>query len=189
MILTELLNGKDEMRSYDRSVMWNYWGYIYFSAEDYDRAMGAYEKSSSGTRSNSPIKNIIIINLGSTQPGKKKNWDKGIALILQWMEEVENVTAQSHALLGQAYFQKQDYVRARKSVEEAIRIAEEVEEYRPKENWYVLLAASLYELKEAKVIGQQYALEQQVLIYEILVNYYPKKSYFIQLGGTYAQME
>ena len=41
VILTELLNGKDEMRSYDRSVMWNYWGYIYFSAEDYDRAMGA----------------------------------------------------------------------------------------------------------------------------------------------------
>ena len=38
-ILTELLNRKDEMRSYDRSVMWNYWGYIYFSAEDYDRAM------------------------------------------------------------------------------------------------------------------------------------------------------
>jgi hypothetical protein len=32
LILTELLNRKDEMRSYDRSVMWNYWGYIYFSA-------------------------------------------------------------------------------------------------------------------------------------------------------------
>jgi hypothetical protein len=51
------------------------------------------------------------------------------------------------------------------------------------------IGSSLYELKEAKVISQQYALEQQVLIYEILVNYYPKKSYFIQLGGTYAQME
>ena len=43
------------------------------------------------------------------------------------MDEVENITAQSHALLGQAYFQKKDFVRARKSVEEAIRIAEEVE--------------------------------------------------------------
>ena len=88
----------------------------------------------------------------------KENWDKGIALILQWMDEVENVTAQSHALLGQAYYQKKDFVRARKSIEEAIRIAEEVEEYRPKENWYVLLAASLYELKEAKVISQALCL-------------------------------
>ena len=30
-ILTELLNNRAEMKSYDRSVMWNYWGYIYFS--------------------------------------------------------------------------------------------------------------------------------------------------------------
>ena len=62
--------------------------------------------------------------------------------------------------LGQAYYQKKDFKSARKSIEEAIRRAEEIEEYRPKEQWYVLLAACLYELKEAKVITQQYALEQ-----------------------------
>ena len=188
LILTELLNRKDEMRSYDRSVMWNYWGYIYFSAEDYDRAMGAYEQLLNEPEATVPLRTSSLLTLAQLNL-VKENWDKGIALILQWMDEVENVTAQSHALLGQAYFQKKDYVRARKSVEEAIRIAEDVEEYRPKENWYVLLAASLYELKEAKVISELYALEQQVLIYEILVNYYPKKSYFIQLGGTYSQME
>ena len=187
-ILTELLNNKNEMKSYDRSVMWNYWGYIYFSAEDYDRAMGAYEQLLNEPEATLPLRTSSLLTLAQLNL-VKENWDKGIALILQWMDEVENVTAQSHALLGQAYYQKADFVRARKSIEEAIRIAEEVEEYRPKENWYVLLAASLYELKEAKVIGQQYALEQQVVIYEILVNYYPKKSYFIQLGGTYAQMD
>ena len=188
LILTELLNRKDEMRSYDRSVMWNYWGYIYFSAEDYDRAMGAYEQLLNEPEATIPLRTSSLLTLAQLNL-VKENWDKGIALILQWMDEVENVTAQSHALLGQAYFQKKNYIRARKSIEEAIRIAEEVEEYRPKENWYVLLAASLYELKETKVISQQYALEQQVVIYEILVNYYPKKQYFIQLGGTYAQME
>jgi len=187
-ILTELLNNKNEMKSYDRSVMWNYWGYIYFSAEDYDRAMDAYEQLLNEPEATLPLRTSSLLTLAQLNL-VKENWDKGIALILQWMDEVENVTAQSHALLGQAYYQKADFVRARKSIEEAIRIAEEVEEYRPKENWYVLLAASLYELKEAKVIGQQYALEQQVVIYEILVNYYPKKSYFIQLGGTYAQMD
>jgi len=187
-ILTELLNNKNEMKSYDRSVMWNYWGYIYFSAEDYDRAMGAYEQLLNEPEATLPLRTSSLLTLAQLNL-VKENWDKGIALILQWMDEVENVTAQSHALLGQAYYQKDDFVRARKSMEEAIRIAEEVEEYRPKENWYVLLAASLYELKEAKVISKQYALEQQVLIYEILVNYYPKKSYFIQLGGTYAQMD
>ena len=187
-LLTELLNRQDELKSYDRSVMWNYWGYIYFSDEDYDNAMRSYEKLLNEPEATIPLRTASLLTLAQLNL-VKENWDKGIALILQWMDEVENVTAQSHSLLGQAYYQKQDFVKSRQSIEEAIRIAEEVEEYRPKEQWYVLLAACLYELKEAKVISQQYALEQQVLIYEILVNYYPKKSYFIQLGGTYAQME
>ena len=36
-------------------------------------------------------------------------------------------------------------------MEEAIRLAEE-EGYRPKENWYVLLAACFSELKDKKII-------------------------------------
>ena len=46
--------------------------------------------------------------------------DKGIRLILQWMDEVETVTAQSYYLLASAYFQKSDFVRARTNMEEAI---------------------------------------------------------------------
>ena len=181
LILTELLNRGDELKSYDRSIMWNYWGYIYFSAEDYDNAMRSYERLLDEPEATIPLRTSSLLTLAQLNL-VKENWDKGIELILQWMDEVETVTAQSHSLLAQAYYQKADFIRTRKSIEEAIRLAEEVEEYRPKENWYVLLAASLYELKEAKVISESYALEQQLGIYEILVNYYPKKSYFIQLG-------
>ena len=39
-------------------------------------------------------------------------------------------------------------------MEEAIRLAEE-EGYRPKENWYVLLAACFNELKDKKIISAQ----------------------------------
>jgi len=42
----------------------------------------------------------------------------------------------------------------------------------------VLLAACFNELKDRKIISAAYALEQQLGIYEILVNYYPKKLYF-----------
>ena len=108
MILTELLNKKNEMRSYDRSVMWNYWGYIYFSAEDYDSAMGAYEQLLNEPEATLPLRTSSLLTLAQLNM-VKENWDKAIALILQWMDEVENVTAQSHALLGQAYFQKKDF--------------------------------------------------------------------------------
>ena len=186
-ILTELLNIRDELKSYDRSVMWNYWGYIYFSDEDYDQAMYAYEQLLKEPEATIPLRTSSLLTLAQLNL-VKENWDKGIRLILQWMEEVETVTAQSYYLLASAYFQKEDYVRARSSMEEAIRLAE-VEGYRPRENWYVLLAACFNELKDRKIISEAYSLEQQLGIYEILVNYYPKKLYFLQLGGTYQQMD
>ena len=71
------------------------------------------------------------------------------------------------------------------SNEKAIQLAEE-EGYKPKENWYNMLAAAIGELK--KDFGEKNALLRQVEIYEILVNLYPKKIYFIQLGGTYGQL-
>jgi tetratricopeptide (TPR) repeat protein len=134
-----------------------------------------------------PLRTASLLTLAQLNLVKER-WDKGISLILQWMEEVETITAQSYYLLSSAYFQKEDFVKARSNMEEAIRLAEE-EGYRPKENWYVLLAACFSELKDRKVIGPEYALEQQVGIYEILVNYYPKKQYFLQLGYTYQQMD
>ena len=186
-ILTELLNNRAEMKSYDRSVMWNYWGYLYFSEEDYDQAMYAYEQLLKEPEATVPLRTASLLTLAQLNLVKER-WDKGISLILQWMSEVENITAQSYYLLSSAYFQKEDFVKARSNMEEAIRLAEE-EGYRPKENWYVLLAACFNELKDRKVIGPEYALEQQVGIYEILVNYYPKKQYFLQLGYTYQQMD
>ena len=41
-ILTELKNNRDELKSYDRSVMWNAWAYVYFSDGDYSKALSAY---------------------------------------------------------------------------------------------------------------------------------------------------
>ena len=186
-ILTELVNNRSELKSYDRSVVWNYWGYIYFSNEEYDRAMYAYEQLLKEPEATIPLRTSSLLTLAQLNL-VKENWDKGIRLILQWMDEVETVTAQSHYLLASAYFQKEDYVRSRSSMEEAIRLAEE-EGYRPRENWYVLLAACFNELKDRKIISAAYSLEQQLGIYEILVNYYPKKIYFLQLGGTYQQMD
>ena len=186
-ILTELLNQRAELKSYDRSVMWNYWGYIYFSDEDYDQAMYAYEQLLKEPEATIPLRTSSLLTLAQLNL-VKENWDKGIRLILQWMDEVENITAQSYYLLASAYFQKEDYVRSRSSMEEAIRLADE-EGYHPRENWYVLLAACFNELKDRKIISAAYSLEQQLGIYEILVNYYPKKLYFLQLGGTYQQMD
>ena len=183
-ILTELRNEKDELKSYDRSVMWNAWAYVYFSSEKYAQAMDAYRKLIAEPEVTIPLRTGALLSLGQLYM-VQEDYEKGIQYVLQWQKEIEKVTAQSYALLGQAYFSLEDYKKSLSSIETAIKLAEE-EGYKPRENWYVIMAANISEMKAE--IGEKESLLRQLPIYEILVNLYPKKLYFIQLGGVYGQL-
>ena len=62
-ILNELLQNKESLKSYDRSVMWNYWGYIYFSEENYPKAMEAYRKLLAEPESTIPLRVASLYTL------------------------------------------------------------------------------------------------------------------------------
>ena len=183
-VLTDLRNNKDEMKSYDRSVMWNAWAYVYFSDGDYGRAMSAYQNLINEEEVTIGLRVAALLSLGQLYL-VQEDYKRGIEYILQWMREVETITAQSWYLLGQAYFQTGEFRKSLDSTEKAIALAEQ-EGYKPRENWYVLMAANIGELKSE--IGEKESLLRQIDIYEILVNLYPKKTYFIQLGGSYGQL-
>jgi len=183
-ILSELRNDKDELKSYDRSVMWNAWAYVYFSSEKYTQAMDAYRKLIAEPEVTIPLRTGALLSLGQLYM-VQEDYERGIQYVLQWQKEIEKVTAQSYALLGQAYFSLEDYKKSLSSIETAIKLAEE-EGYKPRENWYVIMAANISEMKTE--IGEKESLRRQLPIYEILVNLYPKKLYFIQLGGVYGQL-
>ena len=183
-ILTELRRDMANLKSYDRSVMWNAWAFVYFSDGKYDQAMDAYYNLINEPEVKIGLRVGALLSLAQLHL-VQENYKEGIELILQWMNEVEKVTAQSYSLLGQAYYQTGDFRKSLSSMETAVTMAEE-EGYKPRENWYVIMAASIGELK--KEIGEKESLLRQIDIYEILVNLYPKKQYFIQLGGSYGQL-
>ena len=182
--LNQLLENKDNLKSYDRSVMWNAWAFVYFSDGNYPKAMDAYARLIDEPEVTIGLRVGALLSLAQLNL-LEENYEKGIELILQWMSEVETITAQSYSLLGQAYYQTGDFKKALSSMETAVTMAEE-EGYKPRENWYVIMAACIGEMK--KEIGEKESLLRQIDIYEILVNYYPKKQYFIQLGGSYGQL-
>ena len=183
-ILNELKDNMVNLKSYDRSVMWNAWAYVYFSDGDYPKAIDAYYRLIAEPEVTIGLRVGALYSLAQLHI-LEENYEKGIQLIRQWMSEVETVTAQSYSLLGQAYYQTGDFKKALSSMENALVIAEN-EGYKPRENWYVIMAASIGEMK--KEIGEEESLYRQIDIYETLVDLYPKKEYFIQLGGTYGQL-
>ena len=184
-ILTELKSNFGNMKSYDRSVVWNALGYAYYATADikdpsdsnkkderteeekqselkisYAPAINAYRQVLAEPESTIPIRTAALYTLAqlSLVTG---DFEKGIETLLQWMDEVETVTAQAWGLLGTAYYQVGNYKKVISSNEKAIQLAEE-EGYKPKENWYNMLAAAIGELK--KDFGEKNALLRQLEI-------------------------
>jgi len=87
-ILTELRNDQENLKSYDRSVMWNSWGYVYFSDGKYKQSMQAYENVINEPEVTLPIRNAALFTLAQLNL-VQENYAKGIELILQWMDQVE----------------------------------------------------------------------------------------------------
>ena len=93
-ILSELRDDKDELKSYDRSVMWNAWAYVYFSSEKYAQAMDAYRKLIAEPEVTIPLRTGALLSLGQLYM-VQEDYERGIQYVLQWQKEIEKVTAQS----------------------------------------------------------------------------------------------
>ena len=77
-ILTELKNDQANLKSYDRSVMWNSWGYVYFTEGEYDKAMQSYDNVINEPEVTLPIRNAALFTLAQLNL-VKENYKEGIA--------------------------------------------------------------------------------------------------------------
>ena len=59
--LQDLRNDQENLKSYDRSVVWNSWGYVYFTEGKYDEAMKAYENVIIEPEVTLPIRNAAFL--------------------------------------------------------------------------------------------------------------------------------
>ena len=130
-ILSDLLNQKDDIKSYDRSIMWNALAYVYTTEEKYLEAIEAFENLLDEPESTIPLRNEALRSLGRLHVGLE-NFQTGIKYILRYMDVVETVTAQTWALLGRVYYTTGEFKKALSSLEKAVILAEE-EGYKPKE--------------------------------------------------------
>ena len=80
--------------------MWNYWGYIYFSEENYPKAMEAYRKLLAEPESTIPLRVASLYTLAQLN-FVNEDFEAGVKVLLQWMDEVEVITAQGWSLLAQ----------------------------------------------------------------------------------------
>jgi tetratricopeptide (TPR) repeat protein len=170
--------GKNELNSYELANVYNLYAFIYYSREDYAKALKAYEE----VVAQPDIPLAMEINTKYTIAQLyfvQEQWQKGIDALLQWFAVTEKPNASAYVLLSQGYYQTKDYDKALFNVEKAINMYKEADKL-PKEQWYNLARFLYFEKND---------VDNTVATLEELLNYYPKKDYWVQISHMYGEQK
>ncbi len=179
-ILEQVEGKSSSMNSYEKAMMYNFYGFIYYNAEDYNQALESFKKVVEQDPIPEAFEMSTLFSLAqlSLMQGK---FDDTIEFLEDWEElNTGPIPAKNYVLKAQAMYQQKDYEQAAGFIEAAI----ETQEANPDdgiadENWYILQRAIYYELKRPEDVTS-------VLVK--LVRYYEKPKYWLQLAGMYGEI-
>ncbi|MEH6557866.1 MAG: hypothetical protein V7459_01650 [Oceanicoccus sp.] len=155
----------------------NMYAFIYYSKEDYNNALKAYKQiiplplAPEGTivQARYSVAQLYFV---------MEKYREGIDALLEWFEVTAAPTASAYVMLAQGYYQIKENDNALKNIEIAISMYKEKDKV-PKEQWYGLQYFLYYDKKDIKKTVE--------ILSEMLVHY-PKKQYWMQLSGMYADL-
>ncbi len=175
------VNAKSEsMNSYEKAMMYNFYGFIYYNAENYDKAIESFEMVVAQQPIPESFEQSTLFSLSqlSLMQGK---FDKSIQHLERWESlQTGEIPAKNYLLKAQARYQQKNYQESLNHINKAVELVEsDPEKGVAEENWYILQRAIYYELKQPKEVTE---------ILVKLVRHYNQAKYWTQLGGMYGEL-
>ncbi len=170
--------GKNELNSYELANMWNMYAFIYYSEENYPKAIEAYNNLIA--QPDIPVQLEINTKYSIAQLYfVTEDYKNAVRMLAEWFKVADNPNADAYMLMGQGYYQLKQWDNAIKFVEQGLaKNAEKGKD--PKEQW-LLLARVLY--------FEKGNIPAMVNVLETLVRLYPKGEYWIQLSMMYGEQK
>jgi len=168
--------GKRALNSYELANVYNLYAFLRYSAEDYSGALNYYRQ----VIAQPDIPLAMEINTKFTVAQLyfvQEQWQPGINALLEWFELTDKPNATAYILLAQGYYQMKDYDSALKNVETAISMYEN-EGKLPKEQWYNLARFLYFDKND---------FDNALVTLYTLIEYYPKKQYWVQASHLYGE--
>ncbi|GGO67818.1 CDC27 family protein [Bowmanella pacifica] len=183
--ITEALEALDNvksksssMNSYELAMMYNFYGFIHYNAEQYDKAIEAFEQVVEQQPIPESFELSTLFSLAQLHM-MQGNYDKTLVFLERWEAlNVGEIPAKNYLIKAQAMYQLKDYERASRFINQAVDMVEK-EGKVPEENWYVLQRAIFYELKQPEKV-------RDVLVK--MVRHYNAGKYWVQLAGMYGEL-
>lgn len=167
--------------SFEKSQVWNYLGYVYFSEQDYRKALTTYLKLINEPEVDAKMK-LSAYNTVAQLHFQLEDYASAATFMERWMNIVKSqdgvIDAHTKAVLAQAYYQLGRKAESSRYLQEAIADFQAKGKL-PPENWWSLQSLLYFE-------QQQY--QQALPVLKQLIKHYPRYRYWHQLGGVYGQL-
>lgn len=177
-ILQEVESKDYSMNSYERAMMHNFYGFIYYNDEQYEKALAEFEQVVEQQPIPVKFEMTTLFSLAQLHL-MQGNYEKTITFIERW-EALHSgaIPVKNMVLKAQAYYQNKQYDKAAGWIERAIA-EQEAEGMIPDEGWLILQRAVYYELKQPEKV-------KDVLVK--LVKLFDEPKYWTQLAGMYGEL-
>ncbi|TYK64403.1 tetratricopeptide repeat protein [Colwellia echini] len=177
-VLDEVKEQLDNLNSYERAMLYNFYGFMYYSNDDLALAIESFNNVVAETEIPDSLVLSTLYSLAQLSM-QQQDFKQALVYLKEW--ETLNgkpLTATQEMLFAQVYYQDKDFVNSLKHTEMAIESVE-AEGKDPKENWLTLQRATYYELKQPKQVTK---------VMEKLVRLYDKPQYWLQLSSMYGEI-
>ncbi len=175
--LTELAN-EPKLSNYEKAQLYNYFAYTYFTLERYKDAISSYEKVLAQPDLPEALETNSLYTLAQLY-FIIEDYKKAVDIINRWFALTENPTENAYMLLGQGYYQLEQYKESLVPLKKAYAMVKGRGDV-PKENLMLLLRVDYYNLGD---------YENMLKVLKELVVYYPKTEYWLTMAGTYSELK
>ena len=178
-VLNEVASRADSMNSYERAMLWNFFGFMYYDNGDTAKAIDYFGKVVAEQPIPESLQKNTLFSLAQLALSDGQ-YDKSLNYLAQWRQLADaDELPKAWVLEAQAMYQNGRYQDALEPIQKAIAKAEDEGDV-AKENWLILARAIHYELGQTDGVAK--------MLEKLVVNY-SKPEYWLQLAGVYGQLE
>ena len=176
-VLDKVKTRINQLNSYEKAMLWNFYGFIHYGNEDSANALKAFENVVAQENIPESLEKSTLFSLAQLNMAADA-YDKTLKYLSRWQAvKGEPLNNNGLVLKANAYYALKDYAASEKVISQAVEAAF-AEGKLPKENWLVLKRALHYELKQIDKVTQ---------VSEDLVRHYSKPKYWVELANMYGE--
>jgi len=177
-VLDEVKKKINSLNSYEKAMLWNFYGFMHYAQEDVPNAIKSFENVVAQEAIPETLRVATLYSLAQLAM-QSQDYAKSLEFLNQWQTANNKpLVANQHILFAQVHYQNKQFGESIEHINNAVDMAEAKNEL-PKEHWLILQRAAYYELKQPENVTK---------VIEKLVKLYEKPQYWIQLAGMYGEI-